>query len=478
MKEKPNILWICTDQQRFDTLGCTGNEWVRTPNLDRLAADGMLFRNCFTQSPVCAPSRAAFLTGRYPVTCGCRQNGQDIPDTEIPVPRILADHGYRCGLAGKLHISACNPSLNRNAEPRIDDGYSDFHWSHHDGGGWGLNNEYWRWLAEHGREYVTIPHPDCRFVEYGMPEEFRQTAWCVGKAAEFITDRAADRQPWLFSVNLFDPHHAFNPPREALERFLPVLDRIPLPDYVPGELDNKPVWQRTDHAGAYSGRAGFEFDDMSSADHRWIKAAYWAMVEVIDRQLGRLFEVLKQTGQEEDTIIIFTSDHGEMLGDHGIYLKGPYFYDCLTRVPLVIAGKGISRGVRNDALVELFDLAPTILDLCGIEIPERMQAKSFFPLLTGKETILRESVYCEFYGANFRYDPHAFTTMVRTGKHKLSVAHRTGCGELYDLDADPGEHRNLWDDPEYAAKKTELLVALCDRMAGTADPLPSRQAMW
>ena len=126
-----NILWICTDQQRFDTLGCTGNEWVHTPNLDRLASEGVLFENAYAQSPVCAPSRGSFLTGRYPRTCGPRQNGQDIDAKERLLPRILADNGYYCGLAGKLHLSACHDNTGRLMEPRIDDGYHFFQWSHH-----------------------------------------------------------------------------------------------------------------------------------------------------------------------------------------------------------------------------------------------------------------------------------------------------------------------------------------------------------
>ncbi len=478
MDKKTNILWICTDQQRFDTLRCAGNEFIDTPNLDELAKNGAFFENCFSQSPVCSPSRAAFLTGRYPVTCGCRQNGQDIPETEVPVTKILANHGYRCGLSGKLHISACNPSLPREIEPRINDGYTDFHWSHHDGAGFGLNNEYWRWLSQNKLKYQEEAHPECAYIKYGMPEEFGQTRWCVEKAKDFINKRSHSDIPWLFSINMFDPHHSFNPPETALAKFAGIIEDIPLPAYCPEELAGKPVWQRIDHAGAYATPGSFAYDAMSERDHQWIRAAYWAMVEVIDRQLGELFRSLEDSGQADNTVIIFTSDHGEMLGDHGIYLKGPYFYDCLTRVPLIIAGKGITPGLKVSALTELFDLAPTILDLCGVPIPERMQAKSFSALLDGRTTTHRDSVYCEFYGANFSYTPHAFTTMVRTENFKLTVAHRIGQGELYDLKNDPGEHHNLWHDPKYSKTKSAMLLKLCDRMADTADPLPLRKAMW
>ena len=149
--KQPNILWICSDQQRFDTLGCYGNEFVRTPNLDGLAESGILFERCYSQSPVCTPSRTSFLTGRYPRTTRCRQNGQSIPDDEVLVTRLLADAGYTCGLSGKLHLSTCNPQACPTIERRINDGYTEFHWSHHPSPDWPAN-EYIHWLREERSE--------------------------------------------------------------------------------------------------------------------------------------------------------------------------------------------------------------------------------------------------------------------------------------------------------------------------------------
>ena len=139
--QRPNILWICSDQQRWDTLGCYGNTFVHTPNLDRLAKNGAFFEYAFSQSPVCTPSRGSFLTGRYPRTCRARQNGADIPAEEVLVTKMLADAGYTCGLSGKLHLSTCNPSWCTTMERRIDDGYTVFHWSHDTAGHWGTNNQ-------------------------------------------------------------------------------------------------------------------------------------------------------------------------------------------------------------------------------------------------------------------------------------------------------------------------------------------------
>ena len=165
---RPNVLWICTDQQRHDTLGCQGNDFVRTPHLDRLAAGGMRFTRAFSQSPVCTPSRASFLTGRYPRTTRCRQNGQSIPEDEVLVTRLLADAGYTCGLAGKLHLSPCHPEVTHGSERRIADGYDEFHWSHHPSPDDWPTNEYFHWLRERGtvRGSETLaavaPHPERR----------------------------------------------------------------------------------------------------------------------------------------------------------------------------------------------------------------------------------------------------------------------------------------------------------------------------
>ncbi len=152
-----NVSWFCSDQQRYDTLGCYGNKFVSTPNMDRLAKMGVKFNKAYCQSPVCAPSRASFLTGRYPRTCGVRQNGQDIPATERLIPKILSEHGYTSGLSGKLHISAINHATKRNIEPRIDDGYDYFRWSHHPSAinpksNW-PTNDYILWLNSKGVEY-------------------------------------------------------------------------------------------------------------------------------------------------------------------------------------------------------------------------------------------------------------------------------------------------------------------------------------
>jgi len=481
----PNILWICTDQQRIDTLGCYGNEMVDTPNLDRLASKGVLFETAYCQSPICTPSRASFLTGRYPRTTRCRQNGQEMPGDEVLVTKLLDQAGYVCGLSGKLHISPCQPSVCKAMEKRLDDGYSVFHWSHGAHDGW-PTHEYFQWLRERDKKFVTEDVEGTTLVARGMDEEYHQTTWCVEKAINFIRANHEYNMPWMFSVNFYDPHHPFDPPEKYLEKYMQRLDEVPLPNYVEGELDNKPKVQSMDHQGAYnnhhSNNANYDYDNMSEYEHKLVRASYWAMVELIDKQVGRLLDTLEDTNQTENTIVIFMSDHGEMLGDHGIYLKGPYFYDPLAKVPLIFSWPGVFKeGIRSEALVELTDIAPTIMEAAGMEPWKGIQGKSFLGLLTGGTDCdkHRDSVYSEYYNAMpWHKDPVAFATMVFDGRYKLVKMHGTAEGELYDLSNDPNETINRWSDTEYTAVKLRMLDILCDRMAFTVDPLPSRISEW
>ena len=205
------------------------------------------------------------------------------------------------------------------------------------------------------------------------------------------------------------------------------------------------------------------------------------MCDLIDDQVGRMLKALDDTGQAGDTIVVFMSDHGEMLGDHGIYLKGPFFYEGAVNVPLMICWPGHIPAQSVDGLVELVDLAPTLLEAVGLDIPPGMQGRSIWRALRmGQGVPGRDDVYCEYYNAMpWHTEPRtAQATMVRTDRHKLVVSHGDGSGELYDLASDPNETRNLWSDPASAPVKMEMLQRLCDRMAFTVDPLPLRRAAW
>ena len=457
LKRRPNILWICTDQQRWDTISSLGNNCIRTPNIDRLANEGVAFLNAFCQSPICTPSRSSFLTGMYPSSVHGCGNGNDRWAEAAPlVTKTLADSGYRCGLVGKLHLAGCHGRIEPRPE---DDGYSVFHWSHSHKDMWPEGHSYADWVRKKGGDLGEM------YQEKGyMDPELHQTKFCADKAIEFIEENAG--HPWLMSVNIFDPHVPFDPPQSYLDKY----DPESVPD---------PLFRESDLA-AQKKLAGVDFQvvasDPESFQAKEKIAAYYAMIEQIDDHVGRMLDCLNRSGQLEDTLVIFTSDHGEMLGDHGLITKGCRFYEGLVHVPLIISWPGvISQGIRKHSLVELIDIAPTLLDYAGIEKGERMIGRSLRRLLESDVDVHRKFVRCEYYRALSLIAPGregwegSYATMIRTDRYKLVVYHGHESGELFDLEKDPGEFNNLWSDSDCNEIRFDLMKAMLDQSAFAVD---------
>jgi arylsulfatase A-like enzyme len=466
MSKLPNILWICTDQQRFDTIRALGNPNVRTPNLDRLVDEGTAFTNAYCQSPICTPSRASFLTGMYPSSVHGATNGNEVWSGAFSlITKRLAQVGHDCGLVGKLHLAGAEGRI----EPRGEDGYRVFHWSHAPRDNWPQGHAYADWLREQGMDLS-----EAQESPENIPPGLHQTTWCAEKAIEFIKE--ARDQPWLLSVNTFDPHpqgSTFAAPREILDRYQP--------DGLPG-----PLFHESDLAAqAKLNKIDFQTTPRRPEDInvKEKKAAYYAMIELIDQNVGRILDALEDTGQREQTVVIFMSDHGEMLGDHGLLLKGCRFYEGLTRVPLIFSWLNhFEEGVVSDALVELIDIAPTLLEICGVEVPARMQGRSLLPILTGASNPHqhRNAIRCEYYRALNPQSPGrssfegSYATMIRDRHYKLVVYHGHEAGELFDLYQDPGEFHNLWDDPAYSHIRFELMKQNFDALAFAVDVGPEQ----
>jgi arylsulfatase len=468
-QEKPNILWICTDQQRFDTIRSLGNTTINTPNIDRLVEQGVAFTRAYVQCTVCSPSRASFLTGRYPRTTRVTKNGAPyFPQDEVLVTKLLADAGYDCGLIGKLHLSSIrNESVPFQIEPRNDDGYRFFRWSPAQRDGWPVGHDYQVWLREQGIEWSE--HYKGR--EGGIEAKYHQTTWCTHEAESFI--RHNSQQPWLLSVNVYDPHEPFDPPSEYKGRYKP--EEMTLPKWKPGELSNKPLIQQNDYIEGGQGGIGPACSKLSDLEKQEYIADYYAMIEHIDDNVGKLLDVLEQTGQRENTIVIFMSDHGEMLGDHGLIWKGAYFYEGLVHVPLIISWPGrLQENVRSNALVELVDIAPTLLELANVDVPYYMQGKSLLSILTGETDLHqhKEHVYCEYYYALLGSHDNIYATMYYDGTYKIVVYHGQDIGELYNHEKDPDEFDNLWDQPELLKIKMDLIKKCFDASIETVDPKP------
>ncbi len=470
MGVRPNFLWYCSDQQRFDTIGAINNPHVHTPRLDQLASEGIAFTHAFCQSPICTPSRASFLTGRYPSTIHTNSNGNEHYAGDRLVTRRLADAGYDCCLAGKLHLSGASNGRER----RTDDGYRTFNYSHAPRDDWFRGHGYADWLRNQGENPAVVLRPQgAHPADLVEPTEttdnvapaLHQTHWCTEKTIEFISEPREG--PWLVSVNPYDPHPPYNPPFEYYRRFDP--NSMPGPHFRDSDLD---------HQNSYLGQIDFQSRARrpEEFDAKKIQAAYYAMIEQVDHEFGRILDALESSGQRENTVIIFMSDHGEALGDYGLVHKGCRFFDGLTRVPLIIAWPGhFEAGVQSGGLVELTDVMPTMMELAGLPIPTGTQGSSLLPILTGQTPPdhHRDFVRCEYYDAVDMPD-HSWATMYRDQQWKLVVYHNHNRGELYDMVRDPHEHESLWDSPSHQMIKSELLQRSFDATVRAIDYGPLR----
>jgi arylsulfatase len=482
---RPNILLICTDQQRYDALGCSGNPHVQTPTIDALAADGVLFERCYVQNPVCSPSRASLMTGQYPRTHGLWGNGVALPAHQPVFSRALADGGYDCGTIGKMHLAAC---FGGRTEPRRDDGFRFYRWAH-DPTHASPENAYHRWLAErHPRLWAEARagrdrqgHEAAALDD--LPTEAHYSRWVGETTIDFLRAERDPEKPFFLWVNFFDPHHPFVAPREYLDRYDPA--GLPDPVGAPGELATKPPVQteasRQSYAGFARGFATYPADEIKR-----IIAAYYAMMTLIDDEVQRILATLDDLGLADDTVVVFTSDHGEMLGDHQLLLKGPMLYEGAVRVPLILRWPGrLPAGERRPELVSWLDLCPTFLALAGLPPLPANQGLDLLPLARGDaDAPTRGWALCEYRNSGHPYDPPVHATMLRRDDHKLVVYHgppsttRPRTGELYDLASDPQELRNRWDDPAYSSTRVELERFLLDVLVATEDRSQPREAFW
>lgn len=480
MPTPPNILFICTDQQRYDAAGCYGNEHIHTPTIDRLADEGVLFENCYVQNPVCAPSRASLLTGRYVHAHGLYANGVALPEHEQLFTRTLADIGYDCGLIGKLHLAACK---NGRTEQRFDDGFRYFAWAHDPYPG-SSENQYHQWLqAQYPDLYVAACDKTNEQTFDDLPTEAHYSHWVADRAVEFLAEARNPEQPFCLFVNFFDPHHPFGAPPEYLARYDPAT--LPRPIGQPDELASKPPIHaeasRASYAGHAPGFAEYDADGIQA-----IIAAYYAMVTLIDDETKRVLDTLDACGLRNDTLVVFTSDHGEMLGDHHLLLKGPLMYEGAVRVPLLLRWPGqLPAGMRRSELVQWIDLCPTLLEAAAVSPSQRIQGQSLLPLARGDgDATVRDWALCEYRNSGHPHDPPVHATMLRRGRYKLVVYHgspatsRTRTGELYDLEQDPQELHNLWDVPAHREARIELHAFLLDVLVATEDRGHLREADW
>ena len=283
-------------------------------------------------------------------------------------------------------------------------------------------------------------------------------------------------------ANFFDPHHSFGAPEEF--RDLIDADAIPAPVTKPGELDEKPKDQHACSKKSYSGTAP-GFQDYTEAEIKEIRAQYWAMIALIDYEVGRILSALAQTGHLENTLVLFSSDHGEMLGNHQQLLKGPQLYDDLCRVPLIAHWPDqIPTGQRVTNPVQWIDLSATILEAASCAPGAGVQGQSLLPMMRGVQEAVRPWAMCEYRNSGFPTDPLIMTTMLRHGDWKLIIWHgppacgNTRDGELYNLADDPDELHNLYHDPRQASQRRKMKQLMLAAMANAEDRTAPRSRPW
>ncbi|MGA1370154.1 MAG: sulfatase [Pseudomonadales bacterium] len=527
---RPNILLILTDQQRADHVGYAGNNIVRTPNIDSLAAAGSWFDRFFVASPTCMSNRASLMTGRMPSQHGVRYNGVPLDYDYVTFVEILRSAGYRTALIGKSHLQGMQaapslvprrgdaPSLQappemlaeaRKSYPRMDrynievrerwlgtgpapavpDPYYGFeHVEFTLGHGDEVTGHYESWLrhlapeqagrrgAKHARAHGLSGHP--QIYQPSMDETLYPTRYVAERTCAWLEAhaRAADKKPFFLQCSFPDPHHPFTPPGRYWDMYDPdAMDpgpsfRQPAKDAVPPMSQ---LWREFE-AGAASKRWTYPFVADESQTREMI-AKTFGQITFIDDAVGQVLAALSSTGLAGDTVVCFMSDHGDYLGDHGLMLKGPMHYQSLIRTPFVWrdVDPAFVRG-RISSLASTIDFASTVLERVGLAPFHGIQGRSLVPVLIGERSAIRRSVLVE-QTTQFAYLGFDDVVMVHTlfdGRWRLSVWEGCDWGELYDLQSDPLEAHNLWDSRAALGQRSAMLLKLIHSMQNHADRSP------
>lgn len=445
MEKAFNLLIITPDQLRADYLGCYGHPNIGTRHIDKLSEQGVRFDNCYCQSPLCAPSRVSFATSTYVGEHGCRNYGSTI-DPHVPnLVGTLKSRGYRTGMFGKNHLFAYD---------KLDEVWDRCH-------------EVCLGNYDH--------HPDYKRAfssfELGKDHPYNITGLLTGEAMEFM---GGSSRPFLTWINYQDPHPAYTCPEPYKSLFNP--DEVVIPESFRDFGKKNPQPRRNEVWRKHS-----RMEECSEADLRKAIATYMGQVRYVDDCVGQLMRFLEEKGLMENTVVLFFSDHGELLGDFGMTHKLPVFYDSLAKIPVILRHpEGKWAGTRFRGLAEEVDLVPTLLEILGCNVPPTMVGKSWAADLNAGKDGGKASVLCEAGGGAPTVKepvpgleikaPHLPTSlgpgaMIRKGDWKLSV-YADDQGELYHLKDDPKERVNLYEDEAYASIRSDLTLSLVKRLLG------------
>jgi arylsulfatase A-like enzyme len=469
---RPNILVIMTDQHRFDRLSCMGDPVLETPHVDAIARSGVLFQNAYTPSPVCAPARAAIWSGTYPPGCGVVSNWVPFKDDVELLTHRLHRQGYSTAICGKLHFVPHEARFGFDHKRMNDAPYSIY--ANDD-----KYSDYITWLRSIWKGDVDpvalfdedeSAFKDDEWYRFTMGSNFRREdehdiPWVVDESIQFLRSRDKEKPFFMFS-SFFGPHQPFVPPAPWNTLYDP--QRIQLPPQFGAEMSGCPVFEATcaPRARQFKGRWTAEV-------YQEMLAAYYGQIAMIDHYIGRLFDYLVEQGLWDNTLIVFTSDHGDHNGAYGLFYKGQ-MYDSCCKVPLLIKPPGFKEeGIARQEVVNTLDLYGTILDAAGDTSWQQphVEARSLVPLLQGTTSGSWENRTYSIIGA----DPGRNLTMLRTADLKLIRLARgedNPLYELYDMRHEPVEVRNVFERPAYQDKRETLQADLDTWSAGQSAAYP------
>ena len=535
MAKRPNFLFVITDQQRADYLACAGHPVLRTPNIDSIAEGGRRFNRFYVATPVCMPNRSTLMTGRMPSLHGVRSNGTALNLRANTFVDLMRTHGYRTALLGKSHLQNMTgmPAIREREAPpedylappesfmeamrRVDeDGPVDVESPHgwHDDPDWDLfypfygfervdlctehgdkvGGHYWQWLKERHADPGSLRGPKNALPhDYTMPqawrtavpEELYPTRYVADRTVDFLETHAKEGgdAPFFAMASFPDPHHPFTPPGKYWGMYDP--DDMTLDASFAANNEPPPHvrWARETREAGDAVTNSQSLFAVSEREAREACALTCGMIAMIDDAVGEILGTLDRLGLADDTVVIFTADHGDYLGDHRIMLKGPIHYQSLIRVPFLwrdTADRAAPAGANSATLSGTLDIARTVLDRARIAPYNGIQGKSLMPLIDGApddpaaDIVVEDDQQRTILGFD---EPPRVRTLVTQG-WRMTLYHGVDWGELYDLENDPSELVNLWDDPSAGDARAECMERLARQQIALVDrsPMPTNRA--
>jgi len=453
----PHIFLVMTDQQRFDTIRALGADWMDTPHLDRLANEGVVFENCFVNAPSCVPSRAALFSGVEPQASGVLRNGQVWGRTWVG---NLAEAGYHCVSVGKMHTIPYDAPAGFHERFVVEnkDRFYEGRW---------FADDLDKAIASQGlvkpsrAGYRTLPDYRDRMgaLDWTLPRDLHPDVFVARTARWWLETRPRPERLFM-QIGLPGPHPPYDPPAEDLA---PYLNRdLPLPEVSAADLAGLPAYlkeKRRHDVEVDHDAVAWKLDPTPEELHR-LRAYYAANVSLIDTEIGELMQTIEQAGYLDNAVVIFMSDHGDAIGDHGLSQKWS-MYDTVVKVPAIVWAPGRFAPQRVAEKIQLFDFGPTILDLAGAAMPQPCQAINLRPALDGAVFAGRNTVFCEQAG-DVTLTGARLVTMVRDDTWKAVFIEGAQDGQLFNLADDPGECVNLWDDPAARHQRDRLRNTMGD----------------